>query len=70
MDHTVTLVEAELETSPLGHCRAPERSIMRQTGHRSAVLVRRYIRSDPLFPENAATYAGLCRSRSGCCWRR
>jgi integrase len=34
-----------------------ERSIMRQTGHRSAAMVRRYIRDGELFSENAA--AGL-----------
>ena len=34
-----------------------ERSIMAQTGHRSAQMVRRYIRDGELFTENAA--AGL-----------
>jgi hypothetical protein len=34
-----------------------ERSIMAQTGHRSAQMVRRYIREGELFSENAA--AGL-----------
>jgi len=38
---------------------APERAIMRQTGHRSVVMVRRYIRSGSLFQENAAAYVGL-----------
>ncbi len=38
---------------------APERSIMRQTGHKSVVMVRRYIRSGSLFQENAAAYVGL-----------
>lgn len=38
---------------------APERSIMRQTGHKSVVMVRRYIRSGSLFQENAAAYAGF-----------
>jgi len=38
---------------------APERSIMRQTGHESVVMVRRYIRSGSLFQENAAAYVGL-----------
>jgi integrase len=32
-----------------------ERSIMAQTGHRSAQMVRRYIRDSGLFSENAAT---------------
>jgi integrase len=34
-----------------------ERAIMAQTGHRSAAMVRRYIRDADLFRENAA--AGL-----------
>ena len=38
---------------------APERSIMRQTGHRSEKMVRKYIRSGTLFEENAAAYTGL-----------
>jgi site-specific recombinase XerD len=38
---------------------APERAIMRQTGHRSVETVRRYIRSGGLFKENAAAYVGL-----------
>jgi len=38
---------------------APERAIMRQTGHKSVVMVRRYIRSGSLFQENAAAYVGL-----------
>lgn len=38
---------------------APERAIMRQTGHRSVETVRRYIRSGGLFQENAAAYVGL-----------
>jgi len=38
---------------------APERSIMRQTGHKSVVMVRQYIRSGSLFQENAAAYVGL-----------
>ncbi len=38
---------------------APERAIMRQTGHRSVEMVRRYIRSGSLFQENAAAYLGL-----------
>jgi integrase len=38
---------------------APERAIMKQTGHRSVEMVRRYIRSGSLFHENAAAYLGL-----------
>lgn len=38
---------------------ASERSIMNQTGHRSAAMVRRYIRDAELFRENAATMLGL-----------
>ena len=34
-----------------------ERAIMKQTGHKSAAMVRRYIRDADLFSENAA--AGL-----------
>ena len=36
-----------------------ERSIMAQTGHRSATMVRRYIRDANLFTENAAAGIGL-----------
>jgi integrase len=38
---------------------ASERVIMSQTGHRSADMVRRYIREGSLFRENAASLAGL-----------
>jgi integrase len=38
---------------------ASERSIMRQTGHRSLATVRRYIRNGSLFLENAAAKTGL-----------
>jgi integrase len=38
---------------------ASERSIMRQTGHRSLATVRRYIRDGSLFWENAAAKTGL-----------
>lgn len=38
---------------------APERAIMRQTGHRSTEMVRRYIQAGTLFEENAAAYTGL-----------
>jgi integrase len=48
-----------------GHCTsaaasgASERSIMNQTGHRSAQMVRRYIREASLFRENSAGKLGL-----------
>jgi integrase len=38
---------------------ASERSIMKQTGHRSVNMVRRYIRDADLFRENAAAKVGL-----------
>jgi integrase len=38
---------------------ATERSIMNQTGHKSVVMVRRYIRDANLFRDNAATRLGL-----------
>ncbi len=38
---------------------ASERAIMNQTGHRSAAMVRRYIRDGNLFRENAAAKVGL-----------
>ena len=38
---------------------ASERAIMAQTGHRSAAMVRRYIRDGSLFRENAAAVVGL-----------
>ncbi len=38
---------------------ASERSIMNQTGHRSANMVRRYVRDASLFRENAAAVVGL-----------
>ena len=38
---------------------ASERAIMDQTGHRSLLVVRRYIREGNLFRDNAATYVGL-----------
>jgi hypothetical protein len=37
---------------------ASERSIMRQTGHRSVVMVRQYIREAELFCDNAAARLG------------
>ena len=38
---------------------ASERSIMKQTGHRSLQMVRRYIRDGSLFRENSAGKLGL-----------
>ncbi|MSP50529.1 MAG: hypothetical protein EXQ95_14555 [Alphaproteobacteria bacterium] len=38
---------------------ASERSIMAQTGHKSVVMARRYIRSGEVFRENAAAVVGL-----------
>jgi integrase len=38
---------------------ASERSIMRQTGHRSSAMVRRYIRDGELFRDNVAGRLGL-----------
>jgi len=38
---------------------AQERDIMRQTGHRSVQMLRRYIRDGELFRDNAAAIAGL-----------
>ncbi len=38
---------------------AQERDIMRQTGHRSAQMLRRSIRDGELFRDNAAASAGL-----------
>jgi integrase len=38
---------------------AHERDIMRQTGHRSVQMLRRYIRDGELFRDNAAVSAGL-----------
>ena len=38
---------------------ASERSIMAQTGHKSVVMARRYIRSGEVFRENAAAKVGL-----------
>jgi site-specific recombinase XerD len=38
---------------------ASERSIMRQTGHKSTAMVRRYIRDSELFRDNAAGRLGL-----------
>ncbi len=37
---------------------APERVIMRTTGHRSEAMVRRYIRAGSLFAESASRYLG------------
>jgi integrase len=38
---------------------APERAIMRQTGHTSLEMVRRYIREGDRYRENASAYLGL-----------
>ena len=38
---------------------ASERAIMKQTGHRSVQMVRRYIRDGSLFRENSAGKLGL-----------
>ena len=38
---------------------AGELAIMRQTGHRSLAMVRRYIRDGSLFRENPAAKLGL-----------
>jgi site-specific recombinase XerD len=38
---------------------ASERSIMKQTGHRSVQMVRRYIREGELFHDNCAAKLGL-----------
>jgi hypothetical protein len=38
---------------------ASERSIMKQTGHRSEKMVRRYIKDGSLFRENAVAVVGL-----------
>lgn len=39
--------------------RVPEREIMAQTGHRSATMVREYIRAGSIFLDNAAAKVGL-----------
>jgi len=41
------------------HAGPEERDIMRQTGHPSTVMVRRYIRDGSLFRSNAASVVGL-----------
>jgi len=38
---------------------AEERSIMKQTGHRNVMMVRRYIREGSIFRDNAVTLVGL-----------
>ena len=38
---------------------ASDRAIMRQTGHRSAAMINRYVRQGRLFRDNAALLAGL-----------
>ena len=42
-----------------GEARAPERAIMRQTGHRSERMVRKYIRPASVFVENAGAWVNL-----------
>jgi hypothetical protein len=42
---------------------ATERAIMRQTGHRSVEVLRRYIRAGTLWDENAAAFVGLMTRR-------
>ncbi|HVZ31724.1 MAG TPA: tyrosine-type recombinase/integrase, partial [Polyangiaceae bacterium] len=42
-----------------------ERSIMKQTGHRSVSVVRRYIRDAELFDDNAAAGIGLWKRAVG-----
>jgi site-specific recombinase XerD len=74
-DRSVALIvkrragQAGLETASLaGHslrsglaaaAGVSERAIMAQTGHRSLSTLRKYIRSGPLFLENAAAKVGL-----------
>ena len=48
----------EVSTSA-SHSGASERSIMKQTGHRSTAMVRRYIHEAELFHDNAAGKLGL-----------
>ncbi len=50
-------LRAGLATAAAGG--AQERDIMRQTGHRSVQMLRRYIRDGELFRDNAANIAGL-----------
>jgi hypothetical protein len=46
---------------------ATERAIMKQTGHRSVQMVRRYIREAELFSDNAATKLGfVIKTPPGC----
>jgi hypothetical protein len=57
-------VRARLDTTGNDHAEARdpdhgERSIMKQTGHRSVTVVRRYIRDAELFDDNAAAGIGL-----------
>jgi integrase len=51
-------LRAGLATSA-GIADVPERAIMNQTGHRSVMMVRRYIRDANLFRNNAAGRVGL-----------
>ena len=45
--------------TPAAIAGASERAILNQTGHRSAAMVRCYIRDGSLFRENAAAKVGL-----------
>ena len=51
-------LRAGLATSPAA-AGVGEHDIMRQTGHRSVMMVRRYIRDGSLFRRNAAAAVGL-----------
>jgi integrase len=52
-------LRAGLATSAAAAAGASERVIMSQTGHRSADMVRRYIREGSLFQSNPAAMVGL-----------
>jgi hypothetical protein len=58
-------ISSEMDSLRAGHATAAaiagasERSIMKQTGHRSVQMVRRYIRDGNLFRENSAGKLGL-----------
>ena len=54
--HYLRVLHTGLAASAYTHEKS-ERAIMAQTGHRSAAMMRRYIRDADLFSENAA--AGL-----------
>jgi hypothetical protein len=52
--HSYTNSNTRLRKPAAGKGGAPERSIMRQTGHRSERMVRKDIRADTLSEENVA----------------